>query len=88
MRWNPGNESTPDVLKWVTVSPTGAPRISLMPATIKPTSPALKTPVSFRFGVNTPTLSTTWDLPIDLATILFLTWSVPCMTRTKDTTPK
>ena len=70
------------------VSPTGAPKMSLIPATMKPTSPALNMPVSLRFGVNTPTLSTTWALPMVLAIILLLVVKVPCITRTRETTPK
>ena len=38
----------------IRVSPTGAPLMSLIPATTKPTSPAIRHPVSVLLGVNTP----------------------------------
>ena len=69
------------------VSPTGAPSISLMPATTKPTSPVLSDSRVTGFGVNRPSLSMTWLRPVDMTRILAPECSAPFMTRTSETTP-
>ncbi|MNJ53147.1 hypothetical protein D3C77_485270 [compost metagenome] len=87
-RWKPGSMATSGVAASVSVSPTGAPWMSLMLAMMKPTSPALRSAVSVCFGLNTPTLSTWCSLPVDLTRILSPFFSRPCLTRTSDTTPR
>ena len=71
----------------VMVSPTGAPSISLMPATTKPTSPHWSVLSGTDFGMNRPSLSTWWLRPVDITRILSPTVSEPFMTRTSETTP-
>ncbi len=51
----PGKVATSGVEARVIVSPTGAPKISLIPAITKPTSPASRISVSVCLGLNTPT---------------------------------
>ena len=69
------------------VSPTGAPSISLMPATTKPTSPALSSRITTDLGVKRPSLSIVWLRPVDMTRIFSPVRSTPFMTRTSETTP-
>lgn len=55
---------------------------------MKPTSPAFRSTVSVCFGVNTPTLSTWWTLPVDFTRILSPFFTRPFFTRTSETTPR
>jgi hypothetical protein len=54
----PGSGSVQGFASSVIVSPTGAPSISLMPATTKPTSPVSSVSAASDFGVKRPSLST------------------------------
>jgi len=71
----------------VTVSPTFAAWISLMPAMMKPTSPADSDSRPTAFGVKTPTCSQLNVAAAAIRRILSRGFRVPCITRTSITTP-
>ena len=83
----PGSAAAAGRAASVTVSPTFAASISLMPAMMKPTSPAESSSRATDLGVNTPTCSQLNVAPAAISRILSLGFSVPSITRTSITTP-
>ena len=83
----PGKASTAGLSAKVTVSPTLALVNSLMPAIIKPTSPADSDDFWKDLGVNTPTSSHRCTSPVAIKRILSFGLSEPSTTRTNMTTP-
>ena len=83
----PGKASVAGLSASVTVSPTLALVSSLIPAIIKPTSPAESDAFWKDLGVNTPTSSHKCTAPVAIKRILSLGLSVPSTTRTNMTTP-
>ena len=83
----PVNACAAGLLTSVTVSPTFALLSSLIPAIIKPTSPALKAVFCNDFGVNTPTCSHKNSAFVAIKRILSLGFNTPSITRTSITTP-
>ena len=75
-------------LAWIIVSPTGAPRISLMLAHINPTCPECNSCKSVIFGEKTPILSTvcfSFFVNISIVSPFFID---PFTTLTNETTPR
>ncbi|MNT18426.1 hypothetical protein D3C72_1536310 [compost metagenome] len=83
----PGSADGAGLLASVTVSPTLASSNCLMPAMMKPTSPADRCGRCCDFGVNTPVCSHRWVAPEAISRILSLGLSTPLMMRTSMTTP-
>ena len=83
----PGSGAAAGLFSAVIVSPTGAPSISLMPAAMKPTSPAPSSRIATDLGVKRPSLSMVWLRPVDMTRIFSPVRRTPFTTRTSDTTP-
>ena len=62
--------------------------MSLTPAQINPTSPALSSFFSNLFGVNTPTFSAICIFLLELSFIFSPATKIPFTTLTKETTPR
>ena len=70
------------------VSPTFVSERDLIPVIINPISPEPNSPISFGFGVNTPTFSTIYSWLFDINFIFIFFLSFPLITLTKMTTPR
>ena len=84
---NPANGSLAGLFTKVTVSPTLALASSLIPAIIKPTSPADREVFCNDLGVNTPTCSHKNSVRVAIKRILSFGFNTPSITRTNITTP-
>ena len=70
------------------VSPTLVSKRDLIPVIIKPISPEFNSPMSFGFGVNTPTFSIIYSLSLDISLTFIFFFNLPLITLTNITTPK
>ena len=84
----PGSGSATGRSVSVTVSPTLASCTSLMLAMMKPVSPAASCGSFLACGVKAPTSCTSKSLPLCIMRILVPGLAVPCMTRTRQMTPR
>ena len=84
----PANASVASSFDSINVSPTGAPLISLMPATMYPTSPAANCLLETFFGEKIPISSTICVWPVEYISNFCPTSSVPFFILINDTMPK